>query len=63
VLAHLITEPELSAARPLDPTLDAAFEDDRVLAALAYEAAPAGADRCWVPTRRRPNAAAAVPIA
>jgi hypothetical protein len=46
VLAHLITEPQLSTPGPLDPTLDAAFEDDRLLAALAYEAAPAGADRC-----------------
>ena len=62
VLAYLITEPELSIAGPLDHTLDVAPDDERLLAALAYEAAP-GVERCWLPARRRPIAAAGLPIA
>ena len=63
VLAHLVTEPELSVAGPLDATLEADLDDERLLAALAYEAAPDSAHRCWIPARRRPNAAGALPIA
>jgi hypothetical protein len=63
VLAHLITEPELSMAGPLDATLEPSFDDERFVAALAYEAAPDSADRCWIPARRRPNAGAALPLA
>jgi hypothetical protein len=63
VLAHLITEPELSAAMALDATLDPDLDDDRLVAALAYEAAPDSAHHCWIPARRRPSAGAALPIA
>jgi hypothetical protein len=63
VLAHLITEPELSAAMALDATLDPDPEAERLLAALAYEAAPDCAHHCWIPARRRPSAGAALPIA
>jgi hypothetical protein len=61
-LAYLITEPELATAGPLDATLDVAPGDESLLAALAYEAAPDSADRCWIPARRRPNAGAALPL-
>jgi hypothetical protein len=62
VLAYLITEPELSVDGPLDDTLDLVPDDERLLAALAYEAADS-ADRRWIPARRRPNAGVAVPVA
>jgi hypothetical protein len=56
VLAHLVTEPALSTAGPLDATLDFDPDDAHDLeAALAYEAAPDIADRCWIPTRCRPG--------
>ena len=58
VLAHLITEPELSTAGPLDATLAAELDDD-YLAALAYEAE----DRLWIPSRRRRCVCAALPLA
>jgi hypothetical protein len=55
VLAHLITEPELSMAAPLDATLDFDADDERDLAAaLAYDAVPDCAER-WIPARRRPG--------
>jgi hypothetical protein len=63
VLAHLITEPALATAGPLDDTLDLGPTDEPLLAALAYEAAPDSADRCWIPARRRPSAGVAVPLA
>ena len=62
MLAHLITEPELSAAMAFDATLEADVDEDRLIAALAYEAAPESAD-CWIPARRRPTAGVALPIA
>jgi hypothetical protein len=49
VLVHLITEPELSAAVPLGVTLAADLDEERLGAALAYEAAPDSAHRCSVP--------------
>jgi hypothetical protein len=53
VLAHLITEPQLSTAGPLDATLEFDADDERELAAaLAYEAVPDCAER-WIPARRR----------
>jgi hypothetical protein len=56
VLAHLVTEPALATAGPLDATLDFDVDDEHDLAAaLAYEAAPDIADRCWIPTRCRPG--------
>jgi hypothetical protein len=63
VLAHLITEPELSTAGPLDATLafDAA-DESALAAALAHEAAPDSADRCWIPARRRLSAGVALPL-
>jgi hypothetical protein len=64
VLAHLITEPRLSTAGPLDDTLAFDADDERALAAaLAYEAAPDVADCCWIPARRRPNAGTALALA
>ena len=63
MLAHLITEPELSAAMALDATLAADLDEERLVAALAYEAAPDSSDRCWIPARRRPTAAVALPLA
>jgi hypothetical protein len=61
VLAHLITEPALSTAGPLDATLDFDQQDERDLAAaLAYDAVPACAER-WIPARRRPGGA--LPVA
>jgi hypothetical protein len=55
VLAHLITEPGLSTAGPLDATLAFDTDDERDLAAaLAYDAAPDCAER-WIPARRRPS--------
>ena len=55
MLAHLITEPALSTAGPLDATLDFSADDERDLAAaLAYEAVPECAER-WIPARRRPG--------
>jgi hypothetical protein len=63
VLAHLITEPELSAAMALDATLEADPEAERLVAALAYEAAPDSGHHCWIPARRRPTAGVALPLA
>ena len=64
MLAHLITEPELSVAGPLDITLAFDPADERVLAAaLAYEAAPDSAHGCWIPARRRVSAGVALPLA
>ena len=63
MLAHLITEPELSVAMALDDTLDHDPDSERLLAALAYEAAPEPSHRCWIPARRRPTAGVALPIA
>ncbi len=55
MLAHLITEPALSTAGPLDATLAFDTGDERDLAAaLAYEAAPDWPER-WTPSRRRPG--------
>jgi hypothetical protein len=55
VLAHLITEPQLATAGPLDDTLAFDPDDEHVLAAaLAYEAVPECAER-WIPARRRPG--------
>jgi hypothetical protein len=55
VLAHLVTEPALSTAGPLDATLDFDPDDARDLeAALACEAVPDCAER-WIPTRCRPG--------
>jgi hypothetical protein len=55
VLAHLLNEPELSTAGPLDVTLDFDPDDARDLeAALAYDAVPECAER-WIPARRRPQ--------
>ena len=64
MLAHLITEPELSTAGPLDATLaaDLDVEDASCLAALAYEAAPGFEDPLWLPERRR-RAYRALPLA
>ena len=63
MLAYLMTEPELSPDGPLDESLDLGPDDDRLIAVLAYEAAPDSSHRCWIPARRRPNAGAALPIA
>jgi hypothetical protein len=62
VLAHLITEPELSTAGPLDATLESELDDERLLAGVAYDAAPDGGG-CWIPARRRPSAGLALPLA
>jgi hypothetical protein len=63
VLAHLITEPQLATAGPLDATLAAEFDDEPLAAALAYEAALGWEDGAWVPARRRPSAAGAMRLA
>ena len=63
MLAYLMTEPELVLDGPLDDTLDLGPDDDGLIAALAYEAAPDSSHRCWIPARRRPNAGVALPLA
>jgi hypothetical protein len=63
MLAYLITEPELSTAGPLDATLDAEVSDERFLAQLAYEATGGTEERRWLPSRRRPSACGAEPLA
>lgn len=52
MLAHLVTEPELSTAGPLDDTLDVDVDEERIAAALAYDAAPHAPSPCWTPVRR-----------
>ena len=49
MLAYLITEPQLSPDGPLDDTLEIVPDEDALIAALAYEAAPDSAHRCWIP--------------
>lgn len=63
MLAYLMTEPELLLDGPLDDTLDFGPDDDGLIAALAYEAAPDSSHRCWIPARRRPSAGVALPLA
>jgi len=63
VLAYLVDQVDLSTAAPLDLTPGLAGGQETALAALAYEAAPDSADRRWIPSRRRPSAGAAVPLA
>ena len=45
MLAYLMTEPELVLDGPLDESLDLGPDDDGLIAALAYEAAPDSAHR------------------
>ena len=63
MLAYLITEPELSTAGPLDATLAVDPDEERFLAALAYEAAQGVDERRWIPARRRPTVVAALRLA